>query len=69
SGVNYRVIEMVRRDDCSYHFSENEPDQSWWKRFLKDYSELSFCGPQALNEAHTQKVGSKSPRPDFNNKE
>ncbi|CAG8831300.1 15787_t:CDS:2, partial [Cetraspora pellucida] len=56
SGVNQCVIDIVRRNRRPYPFGENGPGQKWWKRFMNDYPELSFCIPQALNEACAQKA-------------
>ncbi|CAG8783178.1 12753_t:CDS:2 [Cetraspora pellucida] len=56
SGVNHCVMEIVGRDGRPHPFNENGPGQAWWKRFLKDHSELSFHVLQALNEAYAQKA-------------
>ncbi|CAG8643324.1 10363_t:CDS:2 [Cetraspora pellucida] len=56
SGVNHCVMEIVSRDGCPHPFNKNGPGQAWWKWFLEDHPELSFCVLQALNEARAQKA-------------
>ncbi|CAG8459492.1 5534_t:CDS:2 [Acaulospora colombiana] len=55
SGINQCIVEIVSQSERPNPFNENGPGQKWWQRFMKDYPELSFYIPQALNEACAQK--------------
>ena len=56
SGVNHCVMEILRINNRPHPFGEKGPGDKWWKRFMKDHSELSFRTPQALSEARAQKA-------------
>jgi hypothetical protein len=51
SGVNYCVLEIFRQNKRFHPFNKSGPSRSWWTRFMKEYSNLSFRVPQALTEA------------------
>jgi hypothetical protein len=56
SGVNQCVMDIIRQNNQPHPFRECGPGQSWWERFMRDHSELSFRVPQALNEARAQRA-------------
>ncbi|CAI2200149.1 7254_t:CDS:1, partial [Funneliformis geosporum] len=55
-GVNHCIIEIMRINKRKHPFSENGPGYDWWKRFMRDHSELSIRIPQELSEARAQRA-------------
>ncbi|CAI2190409.1 18464_t:CDS:1 [Funneliformis geosporum] len=54
SGVKYCVMEIMQLNKHQHLFGENEPDQDWWKCFMRGHPELSIRTSQELSEAHAQ---------------
>ena len=49
-------MEIIKKSKRPHPFNENGPGKSWWERFMRDHSGLSFRVPQALNEARAQRA-------------
>ncbi|CAG8485974.1 16342_t:CDS:2 [Cetraspora pellucida] len=41
-GVNYCIMNIVKSNNHNHPFKNNGPGKAWWKRFIRDYPDLSF---------------------------
>ncbi|CAG8522669.1 3063_t:CDS:2 [Cetraspora pellucida] len=56
SGVNHCVMEILKNNKRNHPFNNKGLSRTWWDRFMKDHSDLSFRMPQALSEACAQRA-------------